>query len=287
MAPAAQSALRLVVIVTVVGLLVGGCGSSDTEQVGPGPDVGPVEPAGPESPVGPVEPAGPESPVGPVGDEQGVPGSTNITTETRAVDPFDGIVFNSEGDVVLVQSSRPSLSLTGDDNLHQYIEAVSDDSTLTISTSAGTDIAPSRPIIFRVGVAGLSALELQGVGMVSAEELETGVLSVIHSGVGDIRIDVLRADQLVVDHRGVGNITVSGEVDDQQVWVSGAGEYNGAELVSRVAEVQAAGTGKVTVWVSEELSSTVSDLGRVAFYGAPEVDQQVSGSASMIALGVK
>ncbi|MDH3194409.1 MAG: DUF2807 domain-containing protein, partial [Acidimicrobiia bacterium] len=111
--------------------------------------------------------------------------------------------------------------------------------------------------------------------------------SVIHSGVGDIRIDVLRGDQLIVDHRGVGHITVSGEVDDQQVSVSGTGEYDGAELVSRVAEVQATATGKVTVWVTDELSSTVSELGRVAFYGAPEVDQQVSGSASMIALGAK
>lgn len=258
----------IVCLVVLPGLLTAACGGDLTTE-GPGPDgVGPV---------GPVGPVG--------GGEEGIPGSGNITSEPRAVDAFDSLVFSGEGTVVLVQGEDVSLVIEADDNLHQYMIADVEDRELTISTAPSTDIAPSESIVFRVGVVDLTVIELAGVGTVTAGTLNTGVAEVVLSGTGDIRIEQLRAADLTVDHRGVGTIRLTGEADRQIVSASGVGEYDGAGLISREAEVRAFGSGEVTVHVTDALEVVVSESGSVAFYGAPQVEQEVSDSGEITSLG--
>lgn len=259
---------RLVAVsATAIALSLGACGPSTVDQVGPGSNVGP------------------QGPVGPIGDEVGIPGSGNVTTETRAVDSFERVVFKSEGSVVLAQTGRTGLSVTADDNLQDLIDVVVDDSELTISTAVGADIAPTEPIVFQIEVVSLTAIELGGAGSIVIETLEASSTELILSGTGDMAIADLRVDELRVDQRGVGNIRLSGTADVQTVSVSGVGEYDAAELVTRVAQMNVLSLGKATVWVTDELSITASESGSVAFYGAPEVTQQVSDSGTVTPLG--
>lgn len=259
----------LLIVVIVLGLTVVGCVRQETD--GPGP-------------VGEV---GPQTPVGPVGEEEGISGSGNITTETVNVGSFDRLVFRSEGSVLLAQSDNPGLSVTADENLHQYIEVVAEDSTLTISTVAGTDVAPSSEMVFRVEASDLSAVELSGVGTLTADGIDGNSMSIVLSGTGDITIDDLRVERVSIVHSGVGTIRLAGEVDDQQVSVSGVGEYDGADLLSRVAVIEASKMGEATVWVTDDLTCVVAESGLIEFYGTPAVDQRLSGSGSTAALGDK
>lgn len=261
---------RRLTFVIVMILLVGGCGPPETS--GPGPGGGDV---------------GPQATVGPVGPEEGIAGSGNITTETPELESFDRLVFASEGSVVLTQSDRSGLSVTADDNLHQYVEAAVDDSTLTISTVDGLDLAPSSEMVFQVEVSDLLSVELSGVGAITVEGLDGSVLSVVLSGTGDLIIEDLRAERVIVDLEGIGTIRLAGEVDAQEASVSGVGEYQANELVSRVAAVEASGMGKATVWAADELSCVVSESGLVEFYGTPTIHQEVSDSGSVVALGGK
>lgn len=108
------------------------------------------------------------------------------------------------------------------------------------------------------------------------------------SGTGDVVLEQLQADEVSVDHSGVGTIRLSGDVDEQRVFASGVGGgYEGGELVCRTAMVEASGTGKVIVWVTEDLEINVSESGAVAFYGSPAVDQEISGSGTVKPLGSK
>ncbi len=257
----------LAVVATAIGLALGACGPSTVDQVGPGSNVGP------------------QGSVGPIGDEVGVPGSGNVTTETRAVGSFDRVVFESEGSVVLTQTGRASLSVTADDNLQELIDVVVDKSELTISTAVGADIAPTEPIVFQIEVVSLTAIELRGAGSVMIETLEASSTELTLTGTGDIAVADLRADELRVDLRGTGDIVLSGTTDGQIASVSGVGEYDAAELVTRIAQVEVLGLGKATVWVTDELSITASESGSVAFYGAPDVTQQVSDSGTVTPLG--
>ena len=232
---------------------------------------------------GPVGSVGPVGPVG--GEEEGIPGSGDITTETPPLDDFDRVVFSSEGTVTLTQAETASLAIDADDNLHQYLVTNVSNGELTISTTESTDIAPSRRIEFRIGVVDLSGVELAGAGTITAEAVQSSAIEVVLSGTGDIIINQLRADEVTVNHTGVGTIQLTGETDQQEVVASGTGDYDGADLVSRTATVEASGLADVTVNVTDDLQITVSESGAVAFYGSPTVDQDVSDSGDVTALG--
>lgn len=255
-------------VVTLFSLLVAAC-DGDSTQEGPGP-------------VGPVGPAGP------VGDdEEGILGSGEIAMETREIADFDRLMFSSEGTVILTQVEPVSLSIEADDNLQQYLTAGVSAGELVISTAENADIAPSKLIVFRVGVVDLTRVELAGVGTITAEKLDGTAVVVVLSGTGDIAINQLQANEVTVEHSGVGTIRLAGEVDEQQVVTSGVGDYDGGELASRTARVEAYASGAATVWVTDELELLVSESGAVAFYGSPAVDQEVSGLGAVTPLGSK
>ena len=256
---------KLSYVAALCALLAGACNWTDADQ-GPGP-IGPI---------GPVD-----------GAESGVPGSGDRTTEVREVPDFDKLVFFSEGEVILTQSATVSLSIEADDNLHQYLTTSVSDGELTISTADDIDVAPSESMVFRVGVVNLTRIELAGAGAVTVETLDASDFEVALSGVGDIVIDRLFADVVIVDLGGVGTIRLKGEADQQRVVVSGTGEYDGADLTSRSASVQASGTSTAIVNATDELDIVVSELGEVAFYGFPNLAQEVAGSGTVTSLGAR
>lgn len=248
-------------------LLLAACESDSQDGPGPAATPGPIVEPGPDGPAG--------------GDR--IAGSGSIVSESREVDEFDRLVFSSQGTVIVTPTGTAALTIEADDNLHQYLTAQTSGGVLTISTSEGVDIEPSQTIIFRVDVVELSSLELAGAGTVAAEMWDAPDVGVILSGAGDIIIDGLRAEELTVDLGGVGSVSVIGGVEHQQVTATGVGDYEGAELASRTAEVTADSTGTVTVWVTDELS--VSGSGEIAYYGSPAVE--ASGTVTVTPLGSK
>ena len=234
---------------------------------------------------GTQEGPGPAGPVGPVdGNEEGIQGSGDITTETRELAEFDRVVFSSEGTVMLTQAEELSLSIEADDNLHQYLVTDVSNGVLTISTTENTDVAPSRTMKFRIGVVDLSGIELRGAGTITADTVQSSAIEVVLSGTGDVVIKQLRADEVTVNHTGVGTIQVAGETDLQEVVASGTGDYDGSDLVCRTATVEASGLAEVTVNVTDDLQITASDSGAVSFYGSPTVEQDISDSGVVTAL---
>ena len=263
--------LRFIAVATVfaAGGLVG-CSNGDS-QTGPGP-------------VGPV---GPQGQVGPVGDETGIPGSGTIATETRDVTNFDQIVFRSEGTVLVTRADTGSLTIEADDNLQRYLEASVGGGVLEIVTADGAVIAPSKPPVFRIATSDVGAVGLAGAGTIDIGLIETDRLEITLSGVGDITIGAVDVDELMLDLTGVGTVSLTGATDRQDALVAGVSFYDGSDLASRFATIEAAAMGEATIWVSAELEVTARDSASVGYYGTPAVIEDVSGSATVNPLGTK
>jgi hypothetical protein len=253
--------LPALVIVLVLGSLVG-C-SDDDSQVGPGP-------------IGPV---------GPVGNDDGIPGSGTITTEGSPVTGFDRLAFRSEGNVIVTTGAAESLTIETDDNLHQYLEASVRNGVLEISTAEGIDIAPTEPPVYRVGMAAMAGVELSGAGSIDIASITADRFAVTLSGVGDVTIGALVTDELVLDLTGVGMVSVSGTADRQEGLVAGVSIYDAADLESRSATIEAAGTGEATIWVVADLEVTAADTASVSYYGTPSVTQTTSSLGTVVPLG--
>jgi hypothetical protein len=222
-----------------------------------------------------------------VGDDNGIPGSGTITSEGSAVTGFDELVFRSEGTVIVTTGAAESLTIETDDNLHQYLEASVRSGVLEISTSDGTDIAPSEPPVYRIGMASITSIELAGAGSIDIASIESDRLAITLSGAGDLTIGAVNLDELDIDLTGVGTVSVSGVADRQKGLVAGVTIYEAANLESRRATIEGAGTGQATIWVTGDLEVTAADTASISYYGSPTVSQTTSSLGTVVPLGDK
>jgi len=89
--------------------------------------------------------------------------------------------------------------------------------------------------------------------------------------------------------RGSGTITTESRPvsDSTAVQLDGAGNYQGADLVSRSTGIEINSLGNGTVWASETLHITINGGGSVNYYGSPRLTQQISGLGEVSKLGEK
>lgn len=239
--------------------------------------------SGDDPPIGP----GPVGPVGPVGDETGIAGSGNVVSESRDVGDFAGIVFASEGAVIITQAEKASLVIEADDNLQQHLHAAVDGNVLEVSTADGVDIAPSNPPVFRIGIDNVTAIDLAGVGTIDVASIGADRLEMTLSGVGDITIGTVAVTELTLNLGGVGTVSATGTADRLDAMVAGASVLSAADLETQTATIHAADTGDAIVWVSDDLEATAIDMASIEYYGTPSVTKEVAGTANVASLGAK
>ena len=214
-------------------------------------------------------------------------GSGNVITEEREVSGFEGVALSGIGQVIITQGDQESLTIETDDNLIQYIEGEVRNGRLELGIADNTIPIPSRSIIYRVGLIDLTALDSSGVGSFEMDGLNTDRLRITLSGAGDIGIDSLSATDLAVTISGAGNIDLAGQVETQEVDMSGFGNYNARDLESQTASVRISAAGNAVVWVLDTLDVEISGAGNVEYFGSPDVMREISGAGRVTSQGDK
>jgi hypothetical protein len=219
-----------------------------------------------------------------------ISGSGNVVVEDRAVGNLDAVSLFSSGRIIITQGSDTSLSVETDDNLLSYIQTDVRGGTLEIKAERNGrshNLDPTDEIIFRLGVADLSQIEVFGGGTVEVGALTSDALDVQVMGSADLTIDALAADRLDIVVPGSANLKLSGVVPKQTIRWMGAGTYDGTGLQSETAEVDLLGAASVDLWVTDSLDVTITGTGIVQYYGTPSVDQTITGVGSVLSLGAK
>lgn len=211
-------------------------------------------------------------------------GSGTVMTETRDVQGFNQVNFEGLGTVLINQGDRESLEIEAEDNITPQIRTKVEDQTLKIDFRTMT-LHPTQPIILRLTVKDLKALDLSGSANVQISNLNTKQLELTFDGSGAGKIEGLRADDLKTTVSGAGKINAAGSATTQEVHITGAGEYLAGDLQSKDANVDVTGAGKATVRVSDDLNVQISGAGSVGYYGNPRVTQNISGVGAVTKLG--
>lgn len=207
-------------------------------------------------------------------------GSGNVITETREVSNFDRLSLSGIGEVELTQGDEESLKIEAEDNIVPIIKTEVRDGTLYITFERKT-VLPTKPIKFYLTMRDVRGLEMLGVSNLRSDRIETDRLDVIISGTGGIKILALVADRVTTKISGAGSFEAEGQVGDQNVTVSGAGNYNGEDLQSRSSVVTITGLGRVLVWATDKLDVTISGTGGVDYYGSPSITKSISGIGNL------
>jgi hypothetical protein len=196
------------------------------------------------------------------GNPSAVNGSGIVETEERSVEGFSEIEITTTGDVFITQGDSESLTIEAEDNVLPILTSQVIGDRLVLSTRPNVIINLTEPIVYRITVIDLQAVEVFGVSTVEALDLDL--------------------DRLDVTISGNGTFNLSGTVDEQTLEISGTGTYNAGELASRTMAITINGSGNATVNVSDQLDVTINGSGNVSYFGSPNVDTDITGSGDVV-----
>ena len=219
----------------------------------------------------------------------------NLMTETREVGEFDRILMKGVGKLIIKQGSKQELTIEAEENLMKRIRTnvingklmIDVGSTWEEKLSAGLDFLSKRRIIFNIMIKKLTALEVSGACKIEAKEIKADGFNLRLTGASSAEFHDFVASRLNTSIPGAGKVVLSGEVQEQQINLTGAGSFDGAELKSQKAKVNLTGVGSAKVWVTDELDVTITGMGSVNYYGEPRIKQSIALMGSIKSLGKK
>ncbi len=219
-----------------------------------------------------------------------VTGSGRVTSENRNVSNFNALRLAGLGEVTFTQGDTEALTVQAEDNLMPYIRTEVQNGTLIIDFARDhqpANVRPTQPIKFNLSVKNLDAIELSGAGRIQSGNLKSNRLTVQVSGAGDVKIDHVEAANLSSKLSGAGSVELAGQVTDQDLTLSGIGQYQAGDLNSQTTRVVVSGAGGSTVWSRDNLDVNISGAGSVNYYGSPKIKQTITGVGSVKSLGSK
>jgi len=198
------------------------------------------------------------------------------------------------GDLVVTQGEKESLTVEADPGIIGKIRTEVRGGTLDFSmgtswlrkiSHAFTSSISGSWIKYSLTVKKLTSLEVLGAARVSVSKIKTDRFSLILGGAGNIKVESLAVKQLEVDMRGAGKVELTGKASEQSVIMGGAGGYVAPKLESAKANIDLRGAGTANVWVTKDLKVTITGVGNVKYYGAPAIEQKITGLGKLTPMG--
>ena len=208
-----------------------------------------------------------------------------MTIETRLVRDFDQVRLKGPGTLKITQCGEESLTIHAPGYALEDIQSEVIDGELHLGYRSRKVItlAVHREVIsYDLKLKDLRGLTVNGSGKVLVPDLDNDQLNVKLMGSAHIDLQKLTADHIEVVLSGSGTISVKGDVESQQVKISGSGDYRSPNLVSDLADISLSGSGRAVIKVNAELNANISGSGSISYIGYPEVYKQVSGSGKLI-----
>lgn len=191
---------------------------------------------------------------------------------TRTLDWTGGdtLVSDLSADITYVQGDTASVSITGPKALVDRVQL--EDGRLTM---ADGDTPETVTFGIQAGGAGAWA-DHQGLKITVTAP---GVSSFELAGSADLDLRGLTGPAVKLVISGSGEISAEGQVDAVYLTISGSGDAELADLVTKSATVEIAGSGQATLAPTEQADIAISGSGDVDLTTRPgRVNQSITGS---------
>jgi hypothetical protein len=193
-------------------------------------------------------------------DETPEDGSGRRIRQARAAGNFTRVIVDDALDAEIVIGPRAAIEFEGDDNLIDRIRADARDGVLHLRVEGSYRVR--QPMIARITVPRIEAVDLRASG--------------------DVRLDGLNGGRLALAGQGSGSFRADGRVDEVDVRIQGSGDADLERLRARSARVVINGSGNVRVQATEAMAATVNGTGDITYSGRPrQVSEDVNGTGSI------
>ncbi len=207
---------------------------------------------------------------------------------------FSELVFDVAGEVFIEQGDTCSLRIEGDQELVDKVKTDIENDSLSITFQSEEEglkrlkwIEQESKIKYFITVKSLRGLTLSGAGNIHADHLSGESLNLLHSGEGRLILKGLKYDELEADLEGLGEILLEGEINTQDIDLSGMGTYKAEGLKTQEANVIVSGAGTARIWVEEELNATLAGAGSILYKGQPRLEKSKTGLGNIKPLEIE
>ena len=213
-----------------------------------------------------------------------IKGNGNITTIKKSVGDYESLDMAGFFDVKLIEGKEGNITITGEENLLEYIVTEVKDGKLILKTEKGVNLQPSHRngIKITIPVEQINSVYLSGSGDITSEKtLTADSFKATISGSGDISLD-LAVKELKTSISGSGDIELTGNTDIFDLSISGSGDIDAFKLAANHVDVSVSGSGDIEVTANKSIKARVSGSGDINYRGNPEkVDTKSSGSGDI------
>ena len=177
-----------------------------------------------------------------------IPGSGIAKDETRPIEAFHALDAQNALQVTLAvtQGAKPSLKMSGDDNLVPLVESVVVDGKLILRIKENTNIRPKLPLLVEVVTDQLDRVEASGatdVKVTGGSKVEQ--FTAAASGVAHLSVTGIQAPKAVATAEGASQLTLAGTAESLKVDAAGASQIKAEDLKADDADVSISGASGV------------------------------------------
>ena len=210
-------------------------------------------------------------------------GSGHVSSDTRSASGFHSIDVSGAIDVYVRQDSLTSVKVEADDNLLEYIEVYTDNSTLIIKTQNGVRLRPNNKIKVYVSNPLYTEFEVSGASSIQSEnEITSGEsLRVGLTGASVAKLE-FNSPRISVDLSGASDLTIRGKTKDFDAGASGASEIKCFDLLTENTNAEASGASSIEVYASVKIIPHASGASSISYKGNATIqDKSESGAGSV------
>lgn len=226
-------------------------------------------------------------------------GNGIITEETRTIPEFKSISSGGAYNIYFEYADTPSVLVSCESNLIEYIETAVFDDELKIRTPNFVTIRPRKTIEVYVKGPYVEKIHLSGSGLIQTDSISSENLTLSVSGSGKVEaafygsnlninisgsgdIDLYaECDYNEIKISGSGKVYLAGYADRSYYSISGSGKFYGYDFPVNDSEVKISGSGDLYLNVAEQLTATISGSGNIYYIGNPQITTNISGSGKL------
>jgi hypothetical protein len=214
-----------------------------------------------------------------------IAGSGIAKDETRPIEAFHALDAQSAIQVKLAvtQGAKPSLKISGDDNLVPLVESVVSDGKLILRMKENTNTRPKLPLLAEVVTDQLDSVDASGAtnvkvtGGSKVEQFSAGA-----SGAANLSITGIDTPKAVITAEGASRLSLAGTAESLKLSASGASQIKAADLKSGDANVSISGASTAELHASKSVDGDVSGASRLDYHGKPARHTvSISGASSV------
>lgn len=209
----------------------------------------------------------------------------SIEREVRIVDDFTQIELNQGVNLILTQSTSTSVMVEAGKNLLGKITTIVDQGTLVIKNNNTCNWTRTykKDINLYLNVAQLWNINHKGYGKISTTNtLTSSNWRIDVTGNGDVELDI-NATSFYSGLYGSGTFTMTGDVGDYGLWVSGNAWVECKSVTADTVFITSGSSGDAYVNAEHKFKGVISNIGNVYYSGNPsDVTLVNTGSGQFI-----